>query len=52
MADEAYNAGRDAYRAGVDFHDNPYTPLSPDWNDWKRGWTDAQEDDDGTSEGF
>jgi hypothetical protein len=43
-ADKAYGDGRQAFEGGASMHDNPYTPLSPDWHDWQRGFGDASED--------
>lgn len=44
MGQSAYEEGRDAYRDGLTILENPYKPLSGDWHDWQRGWSDAQED--------
>jgi hypothetical protein len=40
-----YQHGRAAWEAAERLSDNPYVPLSPEWNDWKHGWIDANEDE-------
>ncbi|WP_177314407.1 hypothetical protein [Burkholderia ubonensis] len=42
---DAYEQGRAAYAVDEELADNPYTPLSPAWNDWRLGWIDASEED-------
>jgi hypothetical protein len=39
----AYNEGAAAYRDGLPLCENPFYPLSGEWHDWQRGWSDAQE---------
>jgi hypothetical protein len=39
----AYQAGRAAFEEGVELSGNPYELMSPEWHEWQRGWTDAQE---------
>lgn len=41
--DEAYSRGWDAFNERLDINDNPYEPLGADWNDWQRGYLDAEE---------
>lgn len=40
-----YERGWDAFEQDRDITDNPYPELSGDWHDWRKGWTDACEDD-------
>lgn len=38
-----YDEGRTAYIEGESRRDNPYIPLSEEYDDWEEGWEDAQE---------
>lgn len=45
MAQDAYDRGREDYARGYIPSDNPFVPLTGDWNDWKLGFKDALEED-------
>ena len=45
---EEYTQGEAAYRAGTSLLDNPYQRPSPEWSDWRNGWTSAQREDEGS----
>lgn len=43
--DIAYDKGQNAQYAGYTLKDNPFKRFSPEWEQWKMGWEDMNNDD-------
>lgn len=43
---EAYINGYNAYWNGESFLDNPYEPLTIEYEDWQEGWSDNRKVDE------
>ncbi|WP_133061181.1 hypothetical protein [Paraburkholderia hospita] len=39
---DAYRDGFSSRREGGAWQDNPFTPKTPQWSDWRDGWRDAE----------
>lgn len=44
MNEQAHQEGRDDFKKGLDFEDNPYIEATDGWRWWRAGWYAAQEE--------
>ena len=45
---DAYRDGFSIRREGGAWQDNPFTPNTPQWSDWRDGWRDAEGEHEGS----
>ena len=45
IEDIAYDKGQNAQHDGYTLKDNPFKRFSPEWEQWKMGWGDMNNDD-------
>ena len=43
--EKAYSEGHFAYHDGYRLKHNPYKRFTPEWEQWKEGWSDEKSED-------